>query len=322
MILSYLNLLFAVLFLQINLFEPNPDKDAPKRISQQEYIQNYKIVAIQDMLITGVPASITLAQASLESDNGNSPLAINARNHFGIKCHDWKGDKYYHDDDAKQECFRKYDTALESFDDHSYFLKNRKRYAFLFEIPRTDYKAWAYGLKKAGYATNPVYAEKLIDIIERNNLQELDKYTEVPKEEKLAKLEKKKIESSTISNKKLEVPKQGIQFNNGIKYVIVGKGGSFEDIISEQDVRMWQIRKYNDLPKNSKAVTGQKIYLQPKRRKCKEEFHTLEAGESMYTVSQRYGVKLKLLYKRNRMKPGEPAKPGQRLWLRKKKKDD
>lgn len=140
-----------------------------KRISREEYINTYKDDAIEEMQRTGIPASITLAQGILESGDGNSALARYARNHFGIKCHsDWKGATFTMDDDAKDECFRKYKHALESYKDHSDFLTGRNRYAFLFELKLTDYKGWAHGLKKAGYATNPKYPKLLIDIIERN----------------------------------------------------------------------------------------------------------------------------------------------------------
>lgn len=278
-----------------------------------EYIEQYKLVAVQDMITTGVPASITLAQASLESDNGNSPLAQEANNHFGIKCHDWNGKKYFYDDDERQECFRKYTSALESFDDHSYFLKNRQRYSFLFDIPKTDYKAWAYGLKKAGYATNPVYAEKLIKIIEDNKLYELDKL------ESIKKLDQKVLTNNS-EKKPITINSRTVSYNNGVRYTQSLKNDSYQKIAEENKMRLWQIIKYNDLPKNAKLSEGQKLYLQPKRRKPREEFHIVQNGETMYTISQKYAVKIKFLYRRNRMKPGEAVKNGQKLWLRKKKK--
>lgn len=138
---------------------------AEYKMTRPEYVEKYKDIAIKEMLENGIPASITLAQGLLESDAGNSALAMYANNHFGIKCHkDWKGDTYIQDDDAKDECFRKYQAAEESFDDHSEFLKTRGRYAFLFELRKTDYKGWADGLKEAGYATDPGYAGRLIKL--------------------------------------------------------------------------------------------------------------------------------------------------------------
>ena len=141
----------------------------------ENYITNYKQLAIDEMNRYSIPASITLAQGILESGSGQSKLAKDAFNHFGIKCHkNWKGDKVYHDDDDENECFRKYNSVKESYRDHSLFLSERGRYSFLFN-PKNDYKDWARGLKKAGYATNPKYAEKLINIIEEYNLNKFDK---------------------------------------------------------------------------------------------------------------------------------------------------
>jgi flagellum-specific peptidoglycan hydrolase FlgJ len=152
------------------------------RITRQEYVSTYAPAAVQEMLISGVPASITLAQGILESGDGNSVLAKVARNHFGIKCHGlWEGEKYYHDDDAKGECFRVYPTVFDSYRDHSEFLRTRDRYADLFKLKLTDYKGWAHGLKSAGYATNPKYPELLIKIIEENDLTQYDRMTKPPK---------------------------------------------------------------------------------------------------------------------------------------------
>ena len=146
-----------------------------KRMTRAEYIATYKDDAIEEMQRTGIPASITLAQGILESGDGNSALARYAKNHFGIKCHsDWKGPTFTMDDDAKDECFRKYRKVIESYKDHSAFLTGRNRYAFLFELKITDYKGWAKGLKKAGYATNPKYPDLLIGIIEKNELYKFD----------------------------------------------------------------------------------------------------------------------------------------------------
>ena len=147
-----------------------------QNLTREQYIQLYKDIAIEAMRTHGIPASITLAQGCLESGNGNSDLARKANNHFGIKCHnDWTGGTYYKkDDDPGKSCFRKYNNPKHSFDDHSDFIRYRQRYAFLFELPITDYKGWSYGLKKAGYATDPEYAEKLISIIEDYKLYQYD----------------------------------------------------------------------------------------------------------------------------------------------------
>lgn len=141
----------------------------------ERYIDTYKTIAQSEMKLYNIPASITLAQGILESASGNGRLSVKANNHFGIKCHDWTGAKIYHDDDAKGECFRKYKDAKYSFRDHSLFLKERKRYAGLFELKENDYKAWAKGLRAAGYATDRKYPQKLISLIERYNLHQYDK---------------------------------------------------------------------------------------------------------------------------------------------------
>lgn len=287
-----------------------------KRMTRAEYIEAYKDDAIKEMKRSGVPASITLAQGILESGDGNSPLARKANNHFGIKCHsDWTGKKFIQDDDEKDECFRKYKTVLESYQDHSDFLQ-KKRYAFLFEYEITDYKAWAKGLKKAGYATNPMYPKLLIDIIEKNNLSQYDQEGYSGRE--LAKAEVPKPltdKRPTKSNASHLVKKSA----NNIHYIEVKEGESYESIAAAHEMGLWQIYKYNDIAKSEERSKGGIIYLQPKRAKAKEDFHTVEKGESMWDISQRYGIKLKKLYKKNRMNKGDEPQVGQRLYLRKNK---
>ena len=146
----------------------------PKIINTEDYVKFYSNIAMDEMIQFGIPASITLAQGILESGAGKGRLAVQANNHFGIKCHDWTGKKIYHDDDEEQECFRKYDNPEYSYRDHSLFLSNRVRYSFLFDLKKDDYKQWAKGLKKAGYATDPKYPQKLIDLIERYQLYKYD----------------------------------------------------------------------------------------------------------------------------------------------------
>ena len=146
----------------------------PKIINTEDYVKFYSNIAMDEMIQFGIPASITLAQGILESGAGKGRLAVQANNHFGIKCHDWNGKKIYHDDDEEQECFRKYDNPEYSYRDHSLFLTNRGRYSFLFDLKKDDYKQWAKGLKKAGYATDPKYPQKLIDLIQRYQLYKFD----------------------------------------------------------------------------------------------------------------------------------------------------
>lgn len=290
---------------------------AKGQMSQSEYIEKFKDDAIKEMERYGIPASITLAQGILESGNGNSKLARLANNHFGIKCHsDWQGDTYIQDDDHKDECFRKYKDPLESFEDHSEFLR-KPRYADLFELKITDYKGWAHGLKKAGYATNPKYPSLLIDIIERNNLVQYDEGYD-SKNAKKNKPDSPKI-VATASTKSNTVGHQVRLHQNNIRYFEASAGESIEDIAQEFNMGLWQIYKYNDLDKVDHVPTDGIIYLQPKRSKAKEDFHTLQKGETMWDVSQKYGIKLKHLYKKNRMDVGDEPKEGTKLYLRKKK---
>ncbi len=271
---------------------------------QEAYIKKYKDVAIREMKLHGIPASITLAQGILESGSGESYLATEANNHFGIKCHEgWSGERVYHDDDKKNECFRSYKNPDESFKDHSLFLKNRSRYAFLFEESPTDYKAWAKGLKKAGYATNPKYPKLLIDLIERYELHkyDLDGYNAEPHGEE------KEIAVALINVS-----------TNGVKYIEVGEGETLESISLKTQVRMKRLLKYNDLSWDSKVAEGERLYTQPKRKKAARDFnyHKVEADEDMHSISQKFGIRLEHLYKRNNMKVGEQPKVGTTLYLR------
>ncbi len=302
-------------------------QNAP-RMSVNDYVLKYKEIAIRKMKEHGIPASITLAQGLLESGNGNSELAVNANNHFGIKCHEtWTGPVYHMDDDAANECFRKYSNPEESFEDHSVFLMTRSRYAFLFQYDITDYSSWAHGLKKAGYATNPNYARLLIKLIEENRLYEYDKAQSVLTEEPVFDLKNLPIEYSRMKDQApVDVIDLGkfqrqISLNNGVKYIIARKGDSFERIAEDLGVMPWQLIRYNELKRGDKLSEGQILYLQPKKRKGSAEYHVVKAGESLYSISQLYGIKTKHLLKKNRMKAGMHVYPGLRLWLRKTKPD-
>ena len=302
--------------------------------SREEYIEKYKDIAIREMKRVGIPASITMAQALLESDNGNSKLARRANNHFGIRCGgDWKGKTFHQDDDEKHECFRKYSKAEESFIDHSDFLL-KKRYADLFKLKITDYKAWARGLKKAGYATNPKYPQLLIQIIEENKLYLLD----VQDEKALAGNRGKKkskggeevsyAKPNKVAEKRADTddfsihPKQReILSNNRIKYIVCKEGDSFGSLNKELDLMPWQLPKYNEIERSASLHEGQVLYLQPKRNKAEFgfEYHTVKEGESMYDISQIYGIKLSKLYQMNLLPEGENVVPGTILNLRKQK---
>jgi len=299
------------------------------RMSVADYVAKYKDIAIRKMKEHNIPASITLAQGLLESGNGNSELAVKANNHFGIKCHEtWNGAVFHMDDDEANECFRKYSKPEESFEDHSLFLMTRSRYAFLFQYEVTDYQSWAHGLKKAGYATNPNYARLLIKLIEENKLYEFDRGGDIhPYIEPAFDLSKLPIEyqkmGEQIPAEEIDLAKyqRQVSLNNGVKFIRAKKGDSFQAISRDLGVMPWQIIRYNELKKDAKLSDGQILYLQPKRKKASVEYHVVKNGESLYTISQLYGVKVKHLLKKNRMKEGMHVYPGQRLWLRKVKPD-
>lgn len=295
------------------------------------YIERYRDLAISEMKRTGVPASITLAQGMIESDFGRSRLAREANNHFGVKCHDdWTGPTIRHNDDRRNECFRKYSHPEESFRDHSDFLRTGSRYAFLFDLPSTDYKGWARGLRKAGYATNPDYANMLIRKIEENNLFQYDSgyiNAESPVAQKapakpdstgpepVTPLTAKQPDNGTFSVQ-ARVPR--VMENNRIQYIIVKEGETAESIENDFQLLKWELTRYNELGDNFSPVPGQRLYLQPKRDKAEpgRETHVAAEGETMYMISQFYGVKVKKLYEYNRMGEGEEPAPGQKIWLR------
>lgn len=305
--------ILLILFFLIFLYGYGQGQPAEKRITREEYIETYKDDAIREMMKSGVPASITLAQGILESADGNSPLAVYAKNHFGVKCHaGWKGESMRLDDDEKNECFRKYETVYESFRDHSDFLVTRSRYDFLFDLKITDYKGWAKGLKKAGYATNPKYADMLIMLIEKNNLSQYDRYAKVPPR----KLSKKRSSKALASTKNSRI----IKLHNHIKYIKVKEGDTFYKICQDYEMNLWQILKYNDLNKGDILKVDDIIYLQPKKNKAKKDFHTVKKGETMRDISQLYGVKLKKLYKKNLLIIGTQPNVGDKIFLRKKRK--
>ena len=317
-------LLFVILLFLINT--------SFAQITRVEYIAKYKKLAILEMKRTGIPASITMAQALLESNNGNSKLAKRAKNHFGIKCHSsWEGKTYHKDDDKKDECFRKYSTVKESYLDHSEFLK-KKRYAALFELKKTDYKGWARGLKKAGYATNSRYSSLLISIIQENKLYELDtlKSKKRLKEEKVKVIKDKnkeiktrekagtKTSEKTIDNFAIDNKSHSIILNNRVKYVIVKKGDTFKSINTEFDLISWQLPKYNELERDAILKEGQILYLQPKRNKAAvgKMIHIVKESETLYSISQLYAIKLKKLLKYNFLSKKSQINVGDKLYLR------
>ncbi len=311
------------------------------KMERSRYIEKYAPLAIEEMQRTGIPASITMAQALLESNDGNSYLAIYGKNHFGIKCHrNWTGKKIYYDDDSKHECFRKYNSVEESYRDHSDFLMNKDRYAFLFKLPPDDYKGWARGLKKAGYATNPHYPQLLIKIIEDNQLYKLDQKNYRPSQvssaapavQDSAHAVAQNGEGSSINDASAASPpemseeftvaaggRRQVMMNNRVNYIIVRSGDTFESLTKELDLVPGELVKYNELDKHAVLKPGQILYLQPKRKQAEpgKKEHIVREGETMYSISQQYAIRLKYLYEMNGMKPGEEPRPGQKLRLRK-----
>ena len=275
-------------------------------LSSEDYIHKFHKMAIAEMHEYGIPASITLAQGILESGNGNSVLSVKSRNHFGIKCHKgWTGKKVYHDDDEQQECFRKYKKVADSYRDHSEFLKNRERYADLFTYKITDYKSWARGLKKAGYATHPEYATKLISLIERYDLGQYDT---------ASKSGKRKVKKPRRKDRK-EIFKSA----NGLKYVLSNIGDTYDVIATEQSLWMWQLLEFNDLDLDVILKKDVRVYLEFKKKRSKSEFHLVEEGETLYAISQLHGLRLAKLEHKNRLERGEVIEIGQKIFLRKRK---
>jgi LysM repeat protein len=287
-----------------------------KEMTREEYIGTFASMAMREMSRVGIPASITLAQGCLESNNGNSRLAVVANNHFGIKCHEWDGKKIYHDDDRRNECFRVYASPYESFLDHSTFLADRNRYAFLFDLDPDDYKGWARGLKKAGYATAGNYASLLIDIIEEN---ELHRYDLLVLEGDFKEGEVPAFRPAPLAT----ATTREIKLNNNIEYVLVEPGDTPESLRNELDLYKNELFRYNELDSDAELKTGQIIYLQPKRRKAAagNEIHVVEKGQTLYDISQKYGIKLKSLYKRNQLLEGQQVPEGTQIYLRSNRKE-
>ena len=262
-----------------------------------------------------IPASITLAQGLLESGAGESKLAKQANNNFGIKCGgSWSGKKVYHDDDKKGECFRSYSKVEDSYDDHSDFLQ-RQRYSFLFDYDILDYKAWAHGLSKAGYATDPNYPKKLISIIETYELHKFD--AQAAGREDLTIVPVEEIVETRNANEQLFG--YVVIENNGRRCVRVVTSDNIRKVAKEMNISLKMLLYYNDMPRAMALQPGDYVYLQPKRNKAASEFktHKVEAGESMHSISQDYGIKLKKLYKLNGMTYGAPAEVGMELKLSK-----
>lgn len=341
-------------FLFILIFTVPSFANTGKSMTKQEYVSSWSNFAVQQMIEYNIPASITLAQAILESASGNSDLARNGNNHFGIKCHDWTGDKMYKDDDTKNECFRVYRHAEESYVDHSLFLAKRSRYAKLFTYEKTDYKSWAKGLREAGYATNPKYPDLLIDLIESMKLDDFDKLgntslynTSDLKKEKSIKDEKgeselnqksqssKKKSNKTKTSKRIlkkleREKKESNEFamessfshsvynhTNKVKYIVVKKGDTYYQIAQEFGLTLKQLHNYNDFEATKDVlVPGDIVHIQPKRTHAKDKSKNYSADKTIYQIAQEEGINLKSLMSKNEANESTVFSKGEKVILR------
>lgn len=296
----------------------------------RKYIETYKNVAIAEEIRTGVPAAITLAQGIHETGAGTSVLVLKSNNHFGIKCKTgWTGESVSHDDDAKGECFRKYDDPIDSYKDHSDFLKNRPYYTSLFNLDPTDYKAWAHGLKKAGYATNPKYAQVLIKLIEDYDLQQYTllalngKFSGTDdvayaSNVKTASSDETKIDEPVIQKavvKTYSYP-SGVFKINETNVVFVKKGTAFLKVANDNDLSLPRLFEFNDMKPTDIAETDQLIYLQRKRKVGNEEFHIVQEGETLYDIAQIEGIRMESLLEYNLLRLGMQPATGEKLNLK------
>ncbi|MDX1936147.1 MAG: LysM peptidoglycan-binding domain-containing protein [Flavihumibacter sp.] len=289
----------------------------------QQYIATYKNLAIEEMKRTGVPAAIKLAQGIHETEAGNSELVKKSNNHFGIKCKTgWDGPKVYHDDDERGECFRSYTAAADSYKDHSNFLKNSQRYAFLFALDPTDYKGWAYGLKKAGYATNIKYSQILIKLIEEYHL---DNYSLValgrlPDTEPLVSTKPVTViltpakPEETIVEEVVDYPAGQFTINK-TSVVYAMAGNSWLQLAQQYDLPLARLLDFNDVNNDGILQKGQLVFLQRKRKTGDKEFHTVLPGETVYTIAQAEGIRIEALREFNKLTTAAEPAVGEKLYL-------
>lgn len=323
-----------------------------QRMSIQEYIDTYKQLAMEEMVRTGVPAAIKLAQGIIETEAGNSPLVQKSNNHFGIKCKEnWTGEKVSHDDDARGECFRKYPTPQDSYRDHSDFLRTRKHYHFLFDLDPTDYKAWAHGLKKAGYATNPQYPQMLIRYIEQYQLNDFslqvagkkilvqDTSIITTKSEASPAIEAKKpdtnlqtkqMQSTPASNavekvqtetkrtpaRQSKVYPEGVFRINDTKVIYAKEGTSLLALATQYNLPLHQLLDFNDMNDVDLLPYDQLIYLQRKRRTGSSDLHIVKQGESLHDIAQEEGIRMDALLEYNYLLATQQPAVGERLYLK------
>ena len=298
--------------------------------ARAKYIEKYSQIAVDEMNRSGIPASITLAQGILESGNGQSKLAKESNNHFGIKCHrSWTGKKVYHDDDEKGECFRAYAKVRKSYEDHTDFLMLGRRYEFLFELEPTDYVGWAKGLKKAGYATAPDYAQKLIRIIEDEQLYEFDKDKRAPllagrsqKKGRPAKSDRNYEPTLNAEGKVVKSAKKKFlihrqkRHENGTLYVVIRSGESIETLSDSLKTRISTLLDYNDATYETIFRSGDVVYFTPKKAKSKDKFTVAKSSTTMWDISQEYAIPLEKLYKYNKYIVGQQPRVGDEIRLK------
>lgn len=329
-----------LLLLTISLFAISLHAQYDERDIEQ-YILDYHEIAIRKMAEYKIPASITLAQGIFESGCGKSRLAIEGHNHFGIKCHkEWTGDTILVDDDELQECFRKYASVEESYTDHSLFLTTRKRYDNLFFLDPMDYVAWARTLQADGYATNPKYADRLIDLIQRFQIARFDTlYRQLPVTDNTAAIPPPTVtepaatptdsEPATKSNMKIftavgnDYPSGNSPFtyrkvfeNNRTYFVIAQKNDTYEKIASDVQVPSGSLRKFNDASRHAQPIENEIVYIEAKGKTNPAKVHIVQKSETLRYISQRYGIQLPFLYKYNNLTEKSIIKPGDRILLK------
>lgn len=289
-----------------------------------QYIEKYKDLAIREMKRMGIPAAITLAQGILESESGNSILVKKSNNHFGIKCKStWTASGVSHDDDAIGECFRVYKTDEDSYRDHSNFLRNNQRYGNLFRLDVTDYKGWAYGLKKAGYATNPQYPNILIKNIEQYNLQQ---YTLVAADD-APKFDATQFEDDVKDEAvKEEITDEGsvstldvsntVVKVNGTKCILANKGTSLLVIATKNNIPLSKLLEFNELSEDGMLAKEQYIFLQKKEKVGDRDFYVTQKNETAFDAAQKNGIQLQYLLDYNKLTESKVLPTGTKLWLK------
>ena len=310
--LSLMKTSFVRLFLFTCSFLTLLSAQAENLASAEEYISTWKSEAVRQMNLYKIPASITLAQGILESGNGVSELAKKSNNHFGIKCHaGWEGGRTYHDDDEKGECFRVYDHPRDSYEDHSKFLL-RKRYAELFDLDLKDYKGWAKGLKKCGYATNPKYSNLLITLIERHDLHRFDSEEEDDVAENPETTNNSPSAYIGIQRQRRDIRTT----DHGVQYIVARKGDSPKSLSQDLEMMAWQFTRYNEVSKDYLFSEGERVYLQPKKNYAAYSWYVVRSGQTLWEISQIYGIKTSALARKNNLSKNGSLRTGQKLSLK------